>query len=147
MSDGPFCKESDMKNMGTFDPSWNPVKPGGLSESEVAYLETLGWKRGKTVEERKDVAVGFADTRLPGRLYHAQLQHSGRGGVPLQPRGRARPDHRLRQSELLALSGLSLRDGHSGTDYRGRLRRPFPPAQARSQARYRTGCPDLVPST
>ncbi len=37
-----------MKNMGTFDPNWKPVKPGGLIQADRDALKKLGWKQEVT---------------------------------------------------------------------------------------------------
>lgn len=54
-----------MKNMGTFDPDWKPVMPGGLMDADRIALEELGWKREVTGYETYDVDIGFADTDVP----------------------------------------------------------------------------------
>ena len=55
-----------MKNMGIFDPSWKPVIPGGLSDSDKKNFENLGWKHEVTYKISKDVDIGFADNDVPG---------------------------------------------------------------------------------
>lgn len=55
-----------MKNMGTLDLNWNPVKAGGLADSEISYLKSRGWKAGTTKEDILDVPIGFAAPDLPG---------------------------------------------------------------------------------
>ena len=54
-----------MKNMGTFDPNWNPVKKGGLTEADKQELLQSGWKNEVTQYEMKDVDIGFADNTVP----------------------------------------------------------------------------------
>lgn len=54
-----------MKNMGLFDPSIDPVKRGGLTETDIRELESKGWKKGITTELAQDVAIGFSAPHLP----------------------------------------------------------------------------------
>ena len=55
-----------MKNMGTFDPSWNPVVPGGLSDEQISELKKKGWKEEVTYKISTDVDIGFSDPSMPG---------------------------------------------------------------------------------
>lgn len=55
-----------MENIGMLDPNLNPIRPGGLSAHDVAYLKKQGWKEGKTKKLVKDVPVGFAAPEIPG---------------------------------------------------------------------------------
>lgn len=55
-----------MKNMGVLNENWNPVKAGGLSAHEVEYLKKQGWIEEKTIEDVKDVPIGFSAPEIPG---------------------------------------------------------------------------------
>ena len=55
-----------MRNMGTFNPDWKPVKAGGLTEEDWKKLEKNGWKQEVTGYDVKDVDVGFAEPDVPG---------------------------------------------------------------------------------
>ena len=54
-----------MKNLGTFDPDWNPVKPGGLTKDDISNLETRGWKHETTGYDVEGVDLGFVDPEIP----------------------------------------------------------------------------------
>lgn len=55
-----------MKNMGVFDPNWNPVRAGGLSPHEVAHLKKQGWKPDITKHNVSDAPIGFSAPEIPG---------------------------------------------------------------------------------
>ena len=57
-----------MKNMGIFDPNWNPIMPGGLTEHDVGHLKRLGWLEGTTEVDAPDVPIAFSAPELPGRV-------------------------------------------------------------------------------
>jgi hypothetical protein len=55
-----------MKNMGMFDPNWNPIRAGGLSAHDIAHLKKQGWKTGKTKKLVKEAPIGFSAPDIPG---------------------------------------------------------------------------------
>ena len=48
-----------------FDPNWNPMKKGGLTDDEVKELENRGWKKDVTNRLVEDAPVVFADPDNP----------------------------------------------------------------------------------
>jgi hypothetical protein len=55
-----------MKNMGRLNPNLNPIKAGGLSSHEVAYLKQQGWIEGVTEKDVDEAPIGFVAPELPG---------------------------------------------------------------------------------
>jgi hypothetical protein len=52
--------------MGMFDPMIDALKPGGMSDEEVANLLARGWKEEVTRYDVTDAYLAFSDTSLPG---------------------------------------------------------------------------------
>ncbi len=57
-----------MEHIGQYDPTYNPIIPGGLSDDDRKQLENSGWKRGITSIEIKNVIVTFKNSDLPGTV-------------------------------------------------------------------------------
>lgn len=55
-----------MKNMGLFDPHWNPVRAGGLSPHEVKHMKKMGWVAGVTEADVDEAPIGFSAPEIPG---------------------------------------------------------------------------------
>ena len=64
-----------MKNIGAINPYFNPVKAGGLTNEEIAYLEAKGWKKHVVEEDVDEAPVVFAAPELPGgyTLFNAAI--------------------------------------------------------------------------
>lgn len=55
-----------MKNMGMWRADISPLRAGGLTDQEVAYLVGLGWIRASTEKDVEEAPIGFAAPELPG---------------------------------------------------------------------------------
>jgi len=55
-----------MQHMGMFDPTIDPIKPGGLTAADVATLTAAGFIEKVTTKPVHDAYVNFANAALPG---------------------------------------------------------------------------------
>jgi hypothetical protein len=55
-----------MKNMGRFNPNWNPIRAGGLSQHDVDHLKRQGWIEGITEKDVDEAPIGFSAPDIPG---------------------------------------------------------------------------------
>ena len=55
-----------MKNMGMFNPSWNPIRAGGLSQHDIDFLKKQRWIEGETTKDVDEAPVGFSAPDIPG---------------------------------------------------------------------------------